>query len=160
MGSESQLTSKAKAWLKALTDALNKNRNVEIVKKEQLFSKENCENAIKGLFGIARERPRLRTPVINSLKQWVEDNYQSERILYKHNQSMLKEGFKWFLFRDDCRQHHKTCLLAIKLLTKEDLSEYREINKQINLRRKEAASKFCIFCVFYFRLFCGMMCCY
>ena len=56
---ESQLTTKAKAWLKALTDALNKGRNMENVKKDQLFTKENCENAIKGLFGIAKERPRV-----------------------------------------------------------------------------------------------------
>ena len=57
---ESQLTSKAKAWLKALTDSLNKSPKLtDPTQQTQLFTKENCENAIKGLFGIAKERPRV-----------------------------------------------------------------------------------------------------
>ena len=85
--------------------------------------------------------------MINSLKQWVDDNHENQtttthKIIYEHNQNMLKEGFKWFLFRDDCRQHHRACLQVIKILTTEDPSEYREIQKQISIRRKQAASKF------------------
>lgn len=84
--------------------------------------------------------------MINSLKQWVDDNHENQgpkhKLIYEHNQNMLKEGFKWFLFRDDCRQHHRACLQVIKILTNKDPSEYREIQKQINIRRKQAASKF------------------
>lgn len=57
---EELLTTKAKEWLKALTDNLNKPRKLtDIKQQEQLFTKGNCENAIKGLFGIAKERPRV-----------------------------------------------------------------------------------------------------
>ena len=52
-----ELTTKAKAWLKQLTDALNKPR--KMIQDEQKFTKENCENAIKGLIGIAKERPQV-----------------------------------------------------------------------------------------------------
>ena len=53
-----QLTTKAKAWLKALTDALNKPRKCQ-KDPSQGFTKENCENAIKGLISIAKERPKV-----------------------------------------------------------------------------------------------------
>ena len=87
------------------------------------------------------------------MKQWVEDNHENQgnnRLIYKHNQTLLKENFKWFLFREDCRQHHRVCLASLKLLTKEDPSEYREINKQSMLQRKKAVSKFSIKYLFTF----------
>ena len=86
----------------------------------------------------------MRTPVISSLQQWVGDNYENhgaDRIIYKHNQQLLKTGFKWFLLREDCRQHHRDCLQALKQLTVEDQSEYRAIQKQYGIARKQAAAK-------------------
>lgn len=149
--SESALTTKAKAWLKNLTDALNSPR------RPRIFTKENCEAAIKGLFGIAKERERLRVPVINSLKQWVDDNHKNvgpERLLFRHNQSALKKGFIEILKEDtDSRPYHRQCLQAVKLLTLQDPSEYREIQKQITLRRRQAASQLSITVVFMCFLF-------
>ena len=86
--------------------------------------------------------------MVNSLKQWVEDNHGPKNLINKHNQNQLKDGFKWFLYREDCRQHHQACIQTIELLTNEDPSEYREIQKQINIRRKQAQNKFSYFTIY------------
>ena len=142
---ESALTTKAKAWLKNLTDALNSPI------RPRIFTKENCEAAIKGLFGIAKERERLRVPVLNSLKQWVDDNHKNvgpDRLLFRHNQSVLKKGFIEILKKDtDTRPYHRQCLQVVKILTLQDPSEYREIQKQITLRRRQAASQLSVYTV-------------
>merc|ERR1719295_1084726 len=40
----------------------------------------------------------------------------------------------------DTRPYHRQCLQVLKALTTQDPSEYREIQKQITLRRRQAAS--------------------
>ena len=138
---ENDLSSKAKSWLKILTDTLNAPVPAG---KTRVFTKENCENAIKGLFGIAKDRQRLRTPILNSLKQWVDDNHDNSgvgRSLYRHNVAALKKGFGQMLKEPgETRPYDKMCIRAFEVLTRQDPSEFREMQKQVLKRKKEAAS--------------------